>query len=127
MRPAPLSLRCARPLPTWLTPMPHSLSELFALVWSGWLAAWPSGLIAVIWIGWLISWAVASFWSGRTQKRVMTWDAQAYRIPIIAGALLLKPWTAQALAVPPGPGVGNTPSYRRPAVTFAGALPPSWG
>jgi protein-S-isoprenylcysteine O-methyltransferase Ste14 len=106
--------------------MPHSLNELFALVWSGWLAAWPSGLIALIWIGWLISWAVASFWSGRTQKRVLTWNAQAYRIPIIAGALLLTPWTAQALAVRPVWVVGNGVAYALAAVTLAGVLLTWW-
>jgi protein-S-isoprenylcysteine O-methyltransferase Ste14 len=106
--------------------MPHSLNELFALVWSGWLAAWPSGLIALIWIGWLISWAGASFWSGRTQKRVLTWNAQAYRTPIIAGAILLTPWTAQALAVRPVWVIGNGVAYALSVVTLAGVLFTWW-
>src|SRR3979411_655848 len=79
--------------------MLHDPSQLFASVWSGWTATWPTQLLALIWIAWLISWVVASFWSGRTQKHVMTWDSQAYRIPILAGAILFTPWTAQGSAV----------------------------
>jgi protein-S-isoprenylcysteine O-methyltransferase Ste14 len=82
-------------------------SQWFALLWSGWASTWPNPLLALIWMAWLISWAVASFWSGRTEKHVMTWDSRAYRVPIIVGALLLAPWTAPALAEVPIWHVGN--------------------
>jgi protein-S-isoprenylcysteine O-methyltransferase Ste14 len=49
----------------------------------------PSLVFAVIWIGWIVSWMGASFWSARTEKRVMTWETWASRGAIFAGALLL--------------------------------------
>jgi protein-S-isoprenylcysteine O-methyltransferase Ste14 len=106
--------------------MPLSLSQLFTLACSGWLATWPKQLIALIWIGWLISWAVASFWSGRTEKRVMTSDSRAYRIPIIAGGLLLTPWFAQALAAQPVWHVGRGGAYALAGLTLAGVLLTWW-
>ena len=66
--------------------MLHDPSQLFALLWSGRTPAWPSQLLALIWIAWLISWAVASFWSGRTEKHVMISASQAYRVPIYSGS-----------------------------------------
>jgi protein-S-isoprenylcysteine O-methyltransferase Ste14 len=83
-------------------------------------------LLALIWIAWLISWVVASFWSGRTEKHVMAWDSRAYRVPIIAGALLLTPWTAQALAEEPVWHVGNAGTYALAALTLAGTLLTWW-
>jgi len=106
--------------------MPLSLNQMLTLVWSGWLGTWPKQLIAFIWIGWLISWAVASFWSGRTEKRVMTWDSRAYRFPIIAGALLLTPWIAQALAERPIWDVGRGGVYALAGLTLAGVLFTWW-
>ena len=87
--------------------MPYDLSPLLAVIWSGWIATWPTQLLALIWIAWLISWVVASFWSGRTQKHVMTWDSQAYRIPILAGLFCFTPWTAQVLGEQPIWHFGN--------------------
>lgn len=107
-------------------PMPLSLSQVFTSVVSGWLAAWPKQLIALIWIGWLISWAVASFWSGRTEKRVMTADSRAYRVPIIAGGLLLTPWIAQALEEQPLWDVGKSGAYALAGLTLAGVLFTWW-
>ena len=89
-------------------------------VWSGWTATWPTQLLAVIWIAWLISWVAASFWSGRTQKHVMTRDSQAYRIPILAGAILFTPWTAEILREKPVWQFGNTGVYVLAGLTLAG-------
>jgi protein-S-isoprenylcysteine O-methyltransferase Ste14 len=96
---------------------PHSL---LAIAWSGWTATWPTQLLAIIWITWLVSWVVASFWSGRTQKQVMTWDSQAYRIPILVGGILFTPWTAQLLGESPLWHFGNTGIYVLCALTLAG-------
>src|SRR3981189_2445383 len=101
---------------------PHAL---LAVAWSGWTATWPTQLLAIIWIAWLISWIVASFWSGRTQKHVMTWDSQAYRIPILAGAILFTPWTAQVLGEKPLWQFGNGGTYVLAALTLAGISLPS--
>ncbi len=94
--------------------------QLLAFVWSGWTATWPSQLLALIWIAWLVSWVVASFWSGRTQKHVMTWDSRAYRIPILAGAILFTPWTSQVLGETPLWRFGNGGTYVLAALTLAG-------
>jgi protein-S-isoprenylcysteine O-methyltransferase Ste14 len=96
---------------------PHSV---LAIAWSGWTATWPTQLLAIIWITWLISWVVASFWSGRTQKHVMTWDSQAYRIPILVGGILFTPWTAQLLGEKPLWQFGNPGIYLLSALTLAG-------
>jgi protein-S-isoprenylcysteine O-methyltransferase Ste14 len=100
--------------------MPNHPSQLFALVFSGWIATWPTQLLALIWIAWLISWVVASFWSGRTQKHVMTWDSQAYRIPILAGGILFTPWLAQALGEEPLWNLGDGGTYVVAGLTLAG-------
>ena len=100
--------------------MPDHPSQLSALVFSGWIATWPTQLLALIWIAWLVSWVVASFWSGRTQKHVMTWDSQAYRIPILAGAILFTPWLAQALGEKPLWDLGNGGTYVVAGMTLAG-------
>lgn len=61
----------------------------------------PNQTFQVIWIAWVVSWIAASFWSGRTAKRVTTSETWIYRIIIFAGALLIAPWTAQALGESP--------------------------
>lgn len=106
--------------------MPHDPTQLFAFVWSGWIATWPTHSLALIWIAWLISWAVASLWSGRTEKQVMTWDSRRYRVPIVAGGLLLTPWTAQALAEEPVWHVGRGGTYALAGLTLAGTLLTWW-
>jgi protein-S-isoprenylcysteine O-methyltransferase Ste14 len=100
--------------------MLHDPSQLFALLWSGWTSTWPTQLLAIIWILWIVSWAVASFWSGRTEKYVMFWASRTYRVPIIAGAVLLAPWTAQMLADEPVWHVGNGGIYALAGLTLAG-------
>ena len=89
-------------------------------VWSGWTATWPTQLLAIIWIVWLISWVVASFWSGRTQKQVMTSDARTYRIPIFAGGILFTPWIAQLLGEKPLWQFGSLGIYVLAGLTLAG-------
>ena len=71
-----------------------SYDTIFAFFWSGWTATWPTQLIALIWVAWLLSWAAGSFFSGRTEKHVRTWDSRAYRIPILVGAGRLRPGPA---------------------------------
>jgi protein-S-isoprenylcysteine O-methyltransferase Ste14 len=56
-----------------------------------------SEVFEVIWIGWVVSWIAASVWSGRTAKRAATYKTWLYRIVIFTGAILIAPWTAQAL------------------------------
>ena len=50
----------------------------------------------------------------------MIWDSRAYRVPIIAGAILVTPWTAQALGEEPIWHVGNSGTYVLAGLTFAG-------
>ena len=104
-----------------------SLNQFGALVWSGWLASWPTQLFALVWIAWLISWIVASFWSARTEKRAMTWGARTYRYPIIAGGLLLTPWIAQAFSLRPIWHLSNGGTYALVAFALAGLLFTWWG
>src|SRR3984885_5197175 len=106
--------------------MMHDQNSFLALVWSGWTATWPTALLALIWLAWLISWAVGSFFSGRTEKHVRTWDSRAYRIPILAGAVLLTPWTERILGVQPLWHVGNGGTYVLAALTVAGTLFTWW-
>ena len=77
--------------------MLDQMYPFLAVFGSGWTATWPTQLLALIWIAWLVSWAVGSFFSGRTEKRVMTGDSLAFHLPIIVGAVLMTPWTAQIL------------------------------
>ena len=57
----------------------------------------PAVTLELIWVAWLISWVAASFWSGRTQRRVGTLETWTYRAAMIVGGILLVPWTAQLL------------------------------
>lgn len=107
--------------------MLHDLREILAFVWSGWTATWPTQLLALIWLAWLISWVVASFWSGRTQKHLMTWDSQAYRIPILAGGILFTPGVAQLLGARPLWQLGNGLIYVLAGLTLAGISFTWWG
>jgi protein-S-isoprenylcysteine O-methyltransferase Ste14 len=106
--------------------MMHDPNELLALFWSGWTATLPTQLLALIWIAWLVSWAVGWFFSGRTEKHVMTWDSRSYRIPILAGAILLTPWTAQVLGEQSLWHVGNAGTYLLAGLALAGTLFTWW-
>ena len=101
-------------------------TQILSYVWSGWTATWPTELLAFIWIGWLVSWGIGSFFSGRTEKHVKTWDSRAYRIPIFAGAILLTPWTAEVSRVQPLWHVGNSGTYVLAGLTLAGVLFTWW-
>jgi protein-S-isoprenylcysteine O-methyltransferase Ste14 len=57
----------------------------------------PNRVLEIIWIGWLISWVAASFWSNRAQKRAATLETWSYRAAMIAGGVLLVPWTGPLL------------------------------
>lgn len=107
--------------------MPHDLNQLLAFALSGWTTTWPTQLLAIIWFCWVTSWVVASFWSARTEKHVRTWDSRAYRLPILLGAILLSPWTAQVLGEQPLYHVGNIGIYILALATIAGVSFTWWG
>ena len=102
------------------------LHPLLAVVWSGWTATWPTQLLALIWVAWLVSWGVGSFFSGRTEKRVMTMDSLAFHLPIIVGAVLMTPWTAQILGERPLWNFGKGGLYLLEGLTVAGTLFTWW-
>jgi len=106
--------------------MAHDANSWIAFVWSGWIATWPTQLLALIWMVWLISWIIGAFFSARTEKHVRTWDSRAYRIPILAGAILLTPWTAQVLGEQRLWNPGNALTYVLAALTLAGTLFTWW-
>jgi protein-S-isoprenylcysteine O-methyltransferase Ste14 len=80
----------------------------------------------VIWIGWVVSWVAASLWSGRTEKRATTRETWIYRIMIFAGAILIAPWTAQALGERPTWQVGHYAAYALVAVMLVGLALTWW-
>ena len=86
----------------------------------------PNQTLELIWIGWLISWLAASFWSGRTRKRVATTETWTYRAAIIAGGILLTPWTAWVLAETPIWEVGYGGAYALAAIMLAGLFLTWW-
>jgi protein-S-isoprenylcysteine O-methyltransferase Ste14 len=106
--------------------MSHDANSSLAFIWSGWTANWPTQLLALIWMVWLISWTIGAFFSARTEKHVRTWDSRAYRIPILVGAVLLTPWTAQVLGEQRLWNPGNAGTYILAAITLAGTLFTWW-
>lgn len=100
--------------------MLHDPSQFFAFIWSGWTATWPTQLLALIWLAWIISWVVASFWSGRTEKQAVSWEARVYSIPIIAGGFLFLPWTSEVLGEKPVWHFSNAGIYVFAVLTLAG-------
>jgi protein-S-isoprenylcysteine O-methyltransferase Ste14 len=86
----------------------------------------PNEAFEIIWIAWFVSWIAASFWSARTEKRVITWETWIYRITICAGVVLIAPWTAQVLEERPIWEVGYYGAYALVAVTAAGLLLTWW-
>jgi protein-S-isoprenylcysteine O-methyltransferase Ste14 len=107
----------------WNMPRP---TQLLAFLWSGWIATWPTQLLALIWLAWVVSWVVGSFWSGRTEKQVTPRDSRAYLVPIVVGAVLLAPWTAQALGEQPVWHPGNAGVYALAGLVVAGTLFTWW-
>jgi protein-S-isoprenylcysteine O-methyltransferase Ste14 len=86
----------------------------------------PALLFAIAWIGWIVTWAAAAFWSGRTEKRVNTWEVWVYRAASLAGLVLLNHRTAHALGVPKLWHVGLDGAYTLAALTFGGILFAWW-
>ncbi len=80
----------------------------------------PPRILELIWIAWLISWIAASFWSGRTQRRVGTLETWTYRAAMIAGGILLIPWTPRLLAEKRIWDVGYDGAYALAALMLAG-------
>lgn len=77
-------------------------------------------IFELIWIAWLVSWVAASFWSRRIKKRDATCQTWTYRVAIIAGSILLAPWTAQAFAEKPLWEVDYAGAYALAGVMLAG-------
>ena len=86
----------------------------------------PSEMLEIIWIAWLASWVAASFWSGRTQRRVGTLETWTYRAAMIAGGILLVPWTTRVLAEKPFWEVGYRGAYVLAGMMLAGLLFTWW-
>ena len=86
----------------------------------------PNQVLELIWIAWLISWIAASFWSARTQKRAATLETWAYRAAMIAGGILLVPWTAPLLGEKPICDISYGGALALTAVMLAGLLLTWW-
>src|SRR5712675_920168 len=107
--------------------MPHDPTQWLAFAFSGWTTTWPTQLLALIWLAWLASWFAASFWSGQTQKQVMTLESGRYRIPILVGGILFTPWTAEILGEKPLWVFSNTAVYFTALIVLAGISFTWWG
>jgi len=77
-------------------------------------------VLEIIWIVWLMSWVAASFWSDHAQKRATTLETWIYRAAMIAGGMLLAPWTGQLLEEKPIWEVSYAGVYVLAAVMLAG-------
>jgi protein-S-isoprenylcysteine O-methyltransferase Ste14 len=86
----------------------------------------PNQVLELIWIGWLISWVAASFWSRRTQKLVATLESWTYRAAMIAGGVLLVPWTTPFLGEKQIWQVGFGGTCVLAAIMLAGLLLTWW-
>jgi protein-S-isoprenylcysteine O-methyltransferase Ste14 len=86
----------------------------------------PGAVFAVIWIGWIVSWMAAAFWSNRTEKLAVTWDTLLYRVCIVAGFILMTPWTSRPVLAVPLWHVGYAGAYALAALTLAGILFAWW-
>lgn len=86
----------------------------------------PRVAFALIWIGWIVSWLAASLWSARTEKRATTADSWAYRVFVVAGAILLTPWASRMLAATRLWRVGFGGAYALAGLTLAGLLFTWW-
>jgi protein-S-isoprenylcysteine O-methyltransferase Ste14 len=86
----------------------------------------PSETLELIWIGWVTSWVAASFWSSPMQKRIATLETWTYRAAIIAGSLLLLPFTAWMLAEERIWDVGYAAAYVLAGVMLLGLFLTWW-
>ena len=80
----------------------------------------PTQVLELIWIAWLISWTAASFWSARPQKRAATLETWTYRAAMIAGGILLVPWTSPLLGEKPIWEISYGGAYALAAVMLVG-------
>ena len=53
------------------------------------MAVRPLGALFVVWVAWSITWVAAAFWTGRTARRAPIGSELSYRLPMMAGALLV--------------------------------------
>lgn len=51
----------------------------------------PALVIPLLWVAWAISWVLAAGWSARTERRVGVKGELAYRLVLIAGAIVFFP------------------------------------
>src|SRR5271154_357398 len=86
----------------------------------------PSQLFAIAWIGWIFTWAGASFWSGRTEKRLATREVWAYRASSLLGLILLSHFTARALGLRRMWHVGYNGAYLLALLAFGGIFFAWW-
>jgi protein-S-isoprenylcysteine O-methyltransferase Ste14 len=86
----------------------------------------PSVILEVIWLLWLASWVAASFWSGRTQKRIATLETWTYRAAMIAGGILLVPLTSRVIGEQQIWQVGSGGALLLAAVMLVGLLFTWW-
>jgi protein-S-isoprenylcysteine O-methyltransferase Ste14 len=73
----------------------------------------PSVLVRWVWLAWLLSWFAAALWSARTIGRPSLGRQMAFRLPTIAGGVLL--FGTHSGARPPGAAL-------RPGLAFSWAL-----
>ena len=86
----------------------------------------PNRVLEIIWIGWLLSWVAASFWSNRAQKRAATLETWSYRAAMIAGGILLVPWTGPLLGEKTIWSINGESVYALAALMLAGLALTWW-
>jgi protein-S-isoprenylcysteine O-methyltransferase Ste14 len=86
----------------------------------------PNQTFQVVWIAWVASWVVASRWSGRTAKRATTVETWVYRAVILAGALLIAPWTARTLGESPIWSISDYGAYALVGLMLVGLALTWW-
>lgn len=50
---------------------------------------YPHQVIPLLWLGWVLSWLAAALWSNRTEKRAGVGGEIVYRVPMLAGTVLV--------------------------------------
>jgi protein-S-isoprenylcysteine O-methyltransferase Ste14 len=86
----------------------------------------PAAIFALIWIGWFLSWMLAAAWSGKTEKRVYSWDAWVSRLLMVAGGVLIFRRNSFGLGGGELWHVGDADGYALAGVTLAGAAFAWW-
>jgi protein-S-isoprenylcysteine O-methyltransferase Ste14 len=80
----------------------------------------PNQILELLWIVWLCSWVAASVWSSRPEKRIAKAETWTYRAVMIAGCILLVPWTTPLLGEKQIWQVGHGGVYLLTVVLLAG-------